>query len=299
MPVGATLTVLHGSGPRQMHFVDVAGGVIGRGESADFRMANAGVSRMHARIEFHDDSIYLEDLGSTNGTYLDGERVLGVVALPDSCQIRLGQYTSLQFVAVDHDGAQAYQRMHRAMFIDTLTGAGNRRYLNRRLDEELSYGIRHDEPVGVLLADLDHFKLVNDTWGHEVGDQVLAEVCGVIEDAIRTEDSVYRYGGEEFCVLVRGVEEQGLVAMASRIRGAVENLVLKADDDDVRVTISIGIAVVVPESQDDPTTINEVTVYGEDVGKHRVITLADQALFQAKENGRNQVVAFSMVQDLG
>ena len=293
-PVGATLTVLHGAGPRQMYYVDAAGGVIGRGDDVDFRLTNSTVSREHARFDFTDDAIYLEDLGSTNGTFVDETPVHGSVVLPGSCRIRLGQYTVLQFVSVDEDGAVAYQRLQRAMFIDTLTGAGNRRYLNRRLEEELSFGLRHDEPVGVLLADLDHFKLVNDTWGHPVGDRVLAEVSGIMEDKVRVEDSIYRYGGEEFCILVRGVDEEGLLVMAERIREAVERMVVALDGDEVRITVSIGIAVVVPEAQDDPATINEAAIEGDDAGRHRVIVLADQALYRAKANGRNQIVAFSM-----
>jgi len=293
-PVGATLTVLHGAGPRQMYYVDASGGIIGRGDDVDFRLTNSTVSREHARFQFTDHAIFLEDLGSTNGTFVDETAVHGSIELPGSCRIRLGQYTVLQFVSVDEDGAVAYQRLQRAMFIDTLTGAGNRRYLNRRLEEELSYGLRHEEPVGVLLADLDHFKLVNDTWGHPVGDKVLAEVSAIMEDKVRIEDSVYRYGGEEFCILVRGIEEEGLLTMAERIREAVERLVVAVDGDEVRITVSIGIAIVVPESEDDPATINEATIEGEDVEKHRVITLADQALYRAKDNGRNQVVAFSM-----
>ena len=293
-PVGATLTVLHGAGPRQMYYVDAAGGVLGRGDDVDFRMTNSTVSRTHARFEFTGDVIYLEDLGSTNGTFVDEEPIQGAVVLPGSCRIRLGQYTVLQFVSVDEGGAVAYQRLQRAMFIDTLTGTGNRRYLNRRLEEELSFGLRHDESVGVVLADLDHFKLVNDTWGHPVGDKVLAEVGGIMEDKVRVEDSVYRYGGEEFCILVRGIDEAGLLVMAERIRKAVERLVVAIDGDEVRITVSIGIAVVLPEAADDPQTINEATLEGEDAGRHRVIALADQALYRAKENGRNQVVAFSM-----
>jgi len=292
-PVGATLTILHGASPRQMYYVDAAGGVIGRGDDAEFRLTNSTVSRAHARLELREDAFYLMDLGTTNGTFVEDEQFVGEVALPNSCRIRLGQYSVLQFVAVDEGGAVAYKRLQRAMFIDTLTGAGNRRYLNRRLEEELSYGLRHDETVGVLLADLDHFKLVNDTWGHPVGDRVLAETARIIEEQVRNEDSVYRYGGEEFCILVRGVDEPGLVAMAERIRHAVEQFALIVDDDEVTITVSVGIACVVPDLDDDPQTINEIDLDGDDAGRHRVIVLADQALYQAKESGRNQVVSYS------
>ena len=293
-PIGATLTILHGASPRQMYYVDATGGVIGRGDEADFRMTNSTVSRAHASLEFRDARIYMTELGSTNGTFVDDEQVYGEIALPNSCRIRLGQYSVLQFVAVDEGGAIAYKRLQRAMFIDTLTGTGNRRYLNRRLEEELSYGMRHDETVGVLLADLDHFKLVNDTWGHPVGDRVLSEIAAIIEEQVRNEDSVYRYGGEEFCILVRGVAEPGLVAMAERIRSAVERFTLVVDDDEVTITVSVGIACVVPDLDDDPQTINEANLDGEaDAGRHRVIVLADQALYQAKGTGRNRVISYS------
>ncbi len=288
--VGATLTLLHGTASRQLFYVDATGGTLGRGEEADFRLTNSTVSRLHARLSLRDGDLWLEDLGSTNGTFVEAEAVIGERRLPTSCRLRLGLHTVMQLVAVDDSGADAYQRLQRAMFIDTLTGAGNRRFLNRRLEEELSYGIRHNEEVGVLLLDLDHFKRVNDTWGHTVGDRVLAEVSRIIEDAVRMEDSLYRYGGEEFCVLVRGVDRGGLERMAERIRSAVERFELGVGDDVIRCTLSIGVACVMPEEADDPITLTETMGNGDDAGRHRVIMLADQALYQAKEAGRNMVV---------
>jgi len=289
-PVGATMTVIHGGGARQMYYVDETGGVLGRGDEAEFRMTNSTVSRFHARLEFSRGEIYLEDLGSTNGTFVDDRQIRGRVRLPTSCRVRLGLYTVLQFVAVDEGGADAYQKLQRAMFVDTLTGAGNRRYLNRRLEEELSFGLRHYEPVGVLLADLDHFKRVNDTWGHTVGDKLLTAVSKIFEAQVRTEDSIYRYGGEEFCILVRGIDAEGLLVMADRVRAAVEAFELPADEDIVQVTVSVGVACVVPGDPDEPQTLVEGRSVVTDASKHRVVTLADQALYRAKSAGRNRVV---------
>jgi len=289
-PVGATLTVIHGGGARQMYYVDDTGGVLGRGDEVEFRMTNSTVSRFHARLEFVDGQIFLEDLGSTNGTFVDDRPIRGRVRLPTSCRIRLGLYTVLQFVAVDEGGADAYQKLQRAMFVDTLTGAGNRRYLNRRLEEELSYGVRHYEPVGVLLADLDHFKRINDAWGHTVGDRILAAVSKIFAAQVRTEDSIYRYGGEEFCILVRGVDAEGLSVMAERVRAAVEDFELQFDEDVVQVTVSIGVACVNPGDPDDPQTLVEGKPVVSDASKHRIVSMADQALYRAKNDGRNRVV---------
>jgi two-component system, cell cycle response regulator len=289
-PVGATMTVIHGGGARQMYYVDETGGALGRGDEVEFRMTNSTVSRFHARLEFGDGQIFLEDLGSTNGTFVDDRQIRGRVRLPTSCRIRLGLYTVLQFIAVDEGGANAYQKLQRAMFVDTLTGAGNRRYLNRRLEEELSFGVRHYEPVGVLLADLDHFKRINDTWGHTVGDRVLAAVSKIFEAQVRTEDSIYRYGGEEFCILVRGVESDGLEVMAERVRAAVEQFEMQVDEDRVQVTVSVGVACVVPGDPDDPQTLAEGRRVVTDASKHRIVTIADQALYRAKTAGRNRVV---------
>ena len=293
--VGATLSVLRGSEVGQLRYVDAGGATIGRQESVKLRFSDPTVSREHARLILQDNAFYLFDLGSSNGTFVDEARVDGKTLLPSSCRIRFGTRTVIQFNAVDEMGAEAFERLRRALFMDPLTGTGNRTFLDLRMREEVSFGRRHAQPVGVLLGDLDHFKGINDRFGHVAGDRFLKRVGRILGDCVRTEDSVYRYGGEEFCVLVRGINRAGLVRMAERIRTAIEAFRMPVGDEVAHVTISVGVASLVP--QDDPegsTLALELEEEPADVGTE-IIRRADTALYTAKANGRNAVEIYEDV----
>ncbi len=287
--VGATISVLRGSEVGQLRFVDSAGASVGRLETSKLRFSDPAVSREHARLYMQDNSFFLVDLGSSNGTFVDEGAVSEAMQLPPSCRIRFGKRTVVQFTAVDEMGAEAFEHLQRALFMDPLTGTGNRTYLDLRMREEVSYGQRHAHPVGVLLVDLDHFKELNDRFGHLAGDRFLKRAGRILEDCVRTEDSVYRYGGDEFCVLVRGIGREGLRLMAERIRAAVETLRVGVGDTEAGLTVSIGVASLIPG--DDPagnTLAMEIEDEPLDVGTE-IIRRADTALYQAKANGRNSV----------
>ncbi len=291
--VGATVSVLGGSESGRLHYLSESGGVFGRGDTADFIFADATISREHVRIEMREGHFYLRDLGSMNGTFVDDNRVWDEVRLPTSCRIRLGRRTVFQFSAVDDLGAQAFTKLCQAMYVDALTGTGNRSYLEQRLREEVSFAWRHREPVGLLMLDLDHFKDVNDRYGHVIGDQVLRDFGRIMRRTVRAEDSVYRYGGEEFCVLVRGESPGGLQRMAERLREAVGKYGLATDQGEVKVTVSIGVAFVVrPESEMETTLGTSESVDGEVEQDELLVLMADRALYQAKENGRDCVVCY-------
>ncbi len=293
--VGATLSVLRGSEVGQLRYVDAGGATIGRNETAKLCFSDPTVSREHGRLVLQDNTFLLYDLKSANGTFVDEARVDGETLLPSSCRIRFGSRTVLQFNAVDEMGAEAFERLRRALFMDPLTGTGNRSFLDMRMREEVSFGRRHEQPVGVLLGDLDHFKEINDRFGHVAGDRYLKRVGQILEDCVRTEDSVYRYGGEEFCVLVRGISRKGLVRMAERIRVAVEAFRMQVGDEEAGVTISVGVTSLVPA--DDPegsTWAFEADEEPADVGTE-IIRRADTALYAAKANGRNTVEIYEDV----
>ena len=285
--IGATFSVLRGSEAGRFEFVDASGGVLGRGGEADYEFADTTVSRAHARVELRRGYFFLEDLDSANGTFLDGEKVLGEVRLPYTCRIQLGTRTLLQFTAVDQMGADAFGKLRRALFIDPLTGVGNRAYLEMRLAEETAYGYRHGQRLGVLLCDLDHFKGVNDTYGHAAGDLLLAEMGKLLQYCVRTEDSVFRYGGEEFCVLVRDEDDEGLVVMAERIRNAVSQFALEFEGGAIRITISVGVASEIPQQATPGKSIPGETL--DDTEDQPLLVRADAALYRAKEAGRNRV----------
>ncbi len=243
VPVGATITVLTGSEAGRFLYVSPAGGIVGRGEGADFRLREPGISREHAQIELHGNAFVIEDLDSANGTFVDNVRVIETVTLPSSCRVRLGLRSILQFQEVDELGALAMEKLSQNQRIDPLTGAGNRDELQARLRQEASFARRHREPLGVLMLDLDGLQRVNDTHGATAGDQLLAEVGGILLETIRVEDAVFRCGGDEFCIVTRGVPDDGLRIMASRIRDEVGSFRLPmVDRDPLGVTMCVGIA---------------------------------------------------------
>jgi diguanylate cyclase (GGDEF)-like protein len=158
---------------------------------------------------------------------------------------------------------------------DPLTRLYNKRYFDDRLDAELRFARRHGTSLALLLIDVDHFKRVNDQRGHLAGDAVLSEIAKTLSAAVRNEDVVARYGGEELVVLSRAIGDDGAHNLAERLRKTVEALRTKVEEEPpVRVTISIGVAVY-------PTI---------EVGSATQLTAAaDRALYAAKDGGRNRV----------
>ncbi|MCK7486163.1 MAG: GGDEF domain-containing protein [Bacillus subtilis] len=157
---------------------------------------------------------------------------------------------------------------------DPLTSIYNRRFGTLRLDEEHSRAVRMNVPLGVMMCDIDHFKSVNDTYGHVVGDKVLIAVAQIVKRALREGDIALRYGGEEFIGVLPGASLQDTRLVAERIRRAVAESVINFMDQEIKVTISIGVAAM-------PETIVETAA--------QLVQAADKAMYRAKENGRNRV----------
>ena len=168
----------------------------------------------------------------------------------------------------------------RAALNDPLTGIPNRRYA----DDALAETRAASEPFSLLLIDVDHFKSVNDTYGHGVGDEVLKAVARALARQIRRDDVVARFGGEEFLVLLRGLEPALAASVAERFRRSVEALLFEAGRAPERVTVSIGVAVC--DGQGAPRPRSE-----------ELLRLADDALYEAKRTGRNRVVCRSVSGD--
>jgi len=274
---GATLTVLTGPGAGHLYVLRDDGGTMGRGDDVEIHLQDNTVSRSHARLELREGVFLLHDHGSRNGTFVDGDRVgPEPIPLSTNCKIGLGVRVLLGFSAVDQLGVEAAEQIAKSLRDDPLTGLGNRVYLERRLHEEVSYARRHGQRLGALMLDLDHFKGVNDGYGHLVGDRVLRKVGRAMLNTIRAEDAAFRYGGEEFCILVRGIAEPGLVAMSERIRTAVGQLRFRGHADLV-ISISIGVAELRPDVRDPGTDL---------------VRRADRALYRAKAGGRDRVVVY-------
>lgn len=172
-------------------------------------------------------------------------------------------------------------RLLRSGFTDVLTGWHNRRYLHVRLREELARAARDGTTLVCLMIDVDHFKRVNDTWGHAAGDHVLREVAHRIESQVRTSDVAARYGGEEFVVVLPATGTADAVRLAERVRAAVSaGPIALQGDDRAEVTASIGIAAAAPGQW-----ASELKTLGDSL-----LARADVALYKAKAEGRDRVV---------
>ncbi|MDR0305425.1 MAG: diguanylate cyclase [Chitinispirillales bacterium] len=170
-----------------------------------------------------------------------------------------------------------YLKMEKLATTDGLTGLNNHRTFQEAMAREFERARRYDRPLSVLLTDIDHFKLFNDTYGHPVGDIVLREVANCIRKAVRLNDIPARYGGEEFAVIIPESDEQGAAIIAERIRSSVEQCVIVNDGKELRVTISIGCASFPPHA----------------CSQQDLIDCADKALYASKRAGRNRVSIYN------
>jgi diguanylate cyclase (GGDEF)-like protein len=176
---------------------------------------------------------------------------------------------------------------------DGLTGLLIRREFEPRLDKALAVATKEKSPLALLLIDIDHFKNVNDTHGHQSGDCVLRGVAAVMRRQIRACDSAYRYGGEELCVVLPGSGTREAKKTAERLRAAVEETLFGGDaDQKINVTISIGLAGVDPRRSRAKTSGTK-SRKRKGIDSTKLIGRADAAVYNAKEAGRNQVVAWN------
>jgi diguanylate cyclase (GGDEF)-like protein len=169
-----------------------------------------------------------------------------------------------------------YQRIQELAIIDGLTGILSRRYFLERFDEELKRSRQFKYNFAFLMVDIDRFKEYNDHYGHLVGDVILKEVAKIIKDSLRQIDLVCRYGGEEFSIILTETDRSGAMFAAERIRQSVENRRIRAYDEELSVTISVGISVFPSHGRD----------------TNELLDKADQALYQAKQAGRNKVCVY-------
>jgi diguanylate cyclase (GGDEF)-like protein len=269
----AYLVVLAGASVGEMYKVEGDRTVIGRGQKAQIRLFDDGISREHAQLVIEDGSIYLQDLGSTNGTFCNGLKV-DRKQLIDGDKILVGSTTILKFTYHDNLDEMFQKQMYESALRDGLTKAFNKKYFTDRLESEFTFATRHASSLALVLFDIDHFKQVNDTFGHQAGDHVLSEISKLLSGALRAEDVFARYGGEEFAVICRGNDEIQAQVVGERLRKAVEGHRFVHEGRPIPVTISVGIAVLPNPAVKDATDI---------------VSFADQALYKSKNAGRNRV----------
>ena len=203
---------------------------------------------------------------------------LGVIVLATAAEFSPDAEQLLEQLRADLglaiNNALAHDRLERLAAVDPLTDAYNRRFGLARLGEEFSRAVRAESPLGVLMFDLDHFKVVNDTHGHLVGDRVLKAVAKTCRRVIREGDVLIRYGGEEFLVLLPGAGAANLTDLGERVRRAIGETTVQEGDRRIAITVSLG-----------------GTTYSDAIDSSQaLIARADAALYDAKESGRNRLV---------
>jgi diguanylate cyclase (GGDEF)-like protein len=248
---------------------------VGRSPNCDLSLKYDGVSRQHARIVFEAGAYVVEDLGSANGTLVRGQRIARH-RLQHGDVLQFGPLVSVRYSITDSHEEHMLRHLYEASVRDSLTGAFNREYLQERLKSELAFALRHRTETSLIMFDLDHFKRVNDNFGHQAGDAVLIDVVRNVNKTLRAEDVLARYGGEEFAISLRGVNIEGAERLAERIR-AGNARALRVGSNDVPISMSLGCAALA-ECISTPNP-------------EALVAIADRRLYAAKSGGRNRVVA--------
>jgi two-component system cell cycle response regulator len=244
---------------------------MGRSPDSTIVVESETVSRFHARIERRNREFVLVDCGSVNGTYL-GDEPVGEHALRSGDLIKVGPCI-LKYLAAGDIEAAFHEEIYRLTITDGLTGIANRRAFEERIKVEVYRALRYARPLSLVMFDLDHFKKVNDTYGHMAGDHVLKTVASAVSSRIRAYDAFARYGGEEFALLLPETSKAGAAQVAEEIRASVANTQFIFEDRVIPVTVSMGVAEVVPEFRT----------------HHELVKAADVRLYGAKRDGRNRV----------
>ena len=275
-PEFCLLTMVSGPNPGAVQPVGKEPLVLGRDPMIKGHIDDRGMSRQHAKIFQVAGVFFVQDMESTNGTRVNGEPLARARDLKDGDHIQLGENTVLRVSLLDAQAYAAQQKMFEAAVRDALTGVFNRGYFEERLTAEFAFSLRHKVPLAVLLLDIDFFKKVNDTHGHQTGDDALCAVAQAVQGAIRCEDVFARYGGEEFVLLARGIGSDGARQFAERLRAQIEAIELTSRaGEPVPLTTSIGYA-----------AFEQGEGFSNGSG---LVAAADRGLYQAKQSGRNRV----------
>jgi len=259
--------------------------ILGRSLGADVRVNDSKASRKHAKIQVRGTpgsgtaEYVVTDLNSRNGTTVNGSRIMSQV-LSHGDKIAIGDHI-LRFELLDEIDREYQRTIHRLISHDDLTGLLSSRSFFSELRREASRAKVEARPFCVLMMDLDHFKLVNDTYGHLTGSKTLEELAYCIINNLRSGDAASRFGGEEFAAFLLDAQLPQAFIAAERIRAEVEKFdfsIVKKDSPGLKhkITISIGISSF-PEDSHDPIELVE---------------MADSALYRAKHEGRNMVRAY-------
>lgn len=253
--------------------------LIGRDAECDLMLTDSSVSRRHAVVEWYDGKLYVEDLDSTNGTAVGREEVKARIAL-DLGQVFYVGNVALRIDSMSVEEIQHLERVTDRLSLvtrDALTGLLARAWMDEELTGLIARNRARKARMAVLFVDVDHFKKVNDTFGHALGDQVLRVVANLLLAGVRESDKVIRYGGEEFVVILCDCQQDDALIVADRLRRSIERHRWESyapdAEDPLTVTASLGLALL-----------------GDDESEQAWLERADVAMYRAKRRGRNRVV---------
>ena len=275
----ACLVVVRGIGIGNKILLNKNEMTIGRARDVDLRLAEAEVSRRHAVIQHRGElEFLLIDTDSTNGTLINSDRIKEAV-LKDQDLITIGD-NRLKFIAADSPEQPYYEELYRQAQMDKALQVYNKHYFLTKLDEEMMRCKRYGLPLSLILLDADHFKRLNDTYGHLAGDAALIQLAEIIKKRIRDTDVLCRYGGEEFTIIMPQTHQQQAYVSAEHIRILVAKTPVNHDNTVIDMTISLGISSYTGHEKQACT-------------RELLIAQADKALYEAKHSGRNKVMLFN------
>jgi len=246
---------------------------IGRDDDNAISLPLHTISRRHARLFERDNHHYIEDLDSTNGTLVNEVEIDGAQPLRNGDLVRCGGAV-LKFIEGGNIEALYHEEIYRLTITDGLTQIANKRHFADFLEREIARASRHGRPLSLVIMDLDHFKNINDQYGHLAGDRMLKGIAAILTSQVRRDELLARYGGEEFAVVLPETTLRAAEIFCERVRAEIEKTELDWDGAPLRITVSIGIASLTPEDS-----------------VQSLVARADAHLYEAKQQGRNRVVS--------
>ncbi len=269
---GACLITIHGSSLGKQHGLTEQEMSLGRSESAGIHINEENVSRHHARLFRKGNEFFVEDMHSTNGTFVNTRKILNPQSLKDGDLILIGN-TILKFVSGSNIEHKYHEELYRLATVDGLTQIFNKAFLMEKLAEEFNRARRYERQMSLIMFDLDHFRNLNNRYGHVAGDYVLRKIASVVLRNMRKEDVFGRYGGEEFLIVLPEIDKEKARILAEKLRRLVEKTSFEHNEIPIQATISSGVSSITKSTKN----------------VKQFLEKADKALYRAKSGGRNQV----------
>ena len=265
------LVVMHGSLLGMTYAIRDEVIAIGRTATLDIPIDDENVSRRHAEITFDGSSVKIKDLDSTNGTFVNSQRITDTI-LHDGDLILIGRVL-FKFIRSSSIENRFFDQMYALATTDFLTGIFNRQHIISRLENEFARSRRYNRPLSILLYDIDHFKHVNDSFGHLAGDQLLMESSRLIGKSVRSQDYYGRFGGDEFMIICPETDLNNTVLLAQRLAQVLAKWSYSYQSRKLDFNISIGLAALSDEMR---SAVD-------------LIAKADTLMYRSKQRGRNHI----------